>query len=654
MDNKTKKMLRPTYNKILLKKEKKYLREGVELKYIFEKKKLIGKNKLVVVLSAFSPKDSSVKATYNYNRHLKNLNTNKLFILDNYGPNERGCYYLGQNRDFIIEKSVYSLIEKTRKECNIKKKDVVIVGSSKGGWAALYYGIKYEYGHVIAGAPQTLLGNYLVYHNQYLRYIAGGTTVEDVEYLNNLLYGLKFSNKTKINIHVSRNDTHYINHVIPFANHLKNNNIDFILDIDGYNGHSKTGDYFGKYLKDNIFISGERWNSKIFDENKLDKLNYTILKDREERPVINEVIVTQDKNYITVTVKNEDLQNLEYAYYIINDKNKVIDKIMYSDNNNLEYKFNIPGRYTVRAFARNKYKNDLRTWVTSDFINIDEIGYKSSKNKTFNIENNIILDEHINNLDIIGRLAKFELKKKYSDSILGWIWTFVQPIILIAVYGFAFGTGVRGGAPVSVNGINVSFFLWYLSAIIPWFFIRDGLLQGSVSLYQKSSIITQIKFPLSIIPTYTLVSYLIIHMVMLLVTSVIYISYGFMPDMYYIQLIYYIFSTFMFLWGLSFITSSITIIIRDFNVLLNSIATGVFFLTPIMWTPSKLPSWALMIVKLNPIYYLITGYRNTFLYKVWFWENLNYALYFWGLVIVIFFIGFHIHKTLRPRFVDKM
>jgi teichoic acid transport system permease protein len=658
INNKVISYIKPVYTKKLLEKEKIFEYNGIRIKYIFDKKKILGKNKLIVVFSGFRPANSSIKASYNYTKYSKDINCHKLYILDDTGPGGRGCYYLGENREFTIEKAVCELIEEIRKEHGVSKENVTTCGSSKGGWAALYFGIKYKYGHVVSGAPQTLLGSYLNNHKQFLKHIAGGISSEDIEYLNRLLYELRLTNKTKLNIHVSKKDSHYINHIVPFINHLRNNNIDFVLDIDNYNGHSETGIHFGKYLTKNLLISKSEYKKKLFKEEELDKINKQILINRQDNIENKEVEVVQKENNVYLNVNAGYIQELDYAYYIMKDKD-VIEKIPYSDNNNFHYIFNIPGSYKIRIFIRNRY-NSIISILDTRIINIDEnlikTNYDKNKDKvkTNGLSNNIIIKEHIQNINTIIRLAKFQIKRQYSDSVLGSLWVFLKPTTLILMYGFVFGLGIRGGRPLDVNGETVPFFLWYLSAIIPWFFIRDAILQGSVSLYLKSNIITQIKFPLSIIPTYTMLSLFIIHLAMLTLTFLIYVVNGFLPDIYYLQLIYYMVATLVFLWGLSMLTSAITIVIRDFNVLLNSVITGLFLLTPIMWSADNLKGLSLLAIKINPIYYLVQGYRNTFLYKIWFWEYPRYTLYFWGLTLVIVCTGMYVHKVLRPIFVDRL
>ena len=152
-------MAQPDKVRYILLSEKRYEENGLELSYVLKPGTSL-KNILVVVFSGFIPKDSNIKYPFNYIRSLQDFEANLLFISDSYGP--RGCYYLGKEMSFDFEVLVTNLIEKVRADLNVLKKDVICTGSSKGGSAALYFGLKNGYGSVLAGAPQTRIASYIL------------------------------------------------------------------------------------------------------------------------------------------------------------------------------------------------------------------------------------------------------------------------------------------------------------------------------------------------------------------------------------------------------------------------------------------------------------------------------------------------------------
>lgn len=261
----------------------------------------------------------------------------------------------------------------------------------------------------------------------------------------------------------------------------------------------------------------------------------------------------------------------------------------------------------------------------------------------------LLFDEHYRNLYLIFRLSLYELKITYVSNRLGIIWLILNPAIQVTLYWVVFGLGIRGGAPI--NG--VPFFLWLLCGLIPWFYISAGIIQGSKAIYSRISIVSKMKFPLSIIPTYVILTQLYSHLIlMLLIIILLFVIHG-LNIFGVIGLIYYIITTTMFLTSISFITSTLSTIAKDFQIVIQSITRILFFLTPIMWILNEhTPDLLTNILTLNPFYYLIEGYRNCLL-----WSDLDgiiaiSSLFHWLIIVILFIIGSQIHFRYRKNFAD--
>lgn len=241
MINKIKSKLLKSY---IIIKEKELSNNECNIKYIpiFNKS-----DDLIIVFSGFSP----VGARYNYVKTLFKIKTNKLFILDNFGENNMGSYYLGKNNSFSEEKITIELIEKVKKESNSKR--LIFIGSSKGGYAALYFGLKLKVDTIICGAPQYLLGDYLQKTKKInlIRYITGGDSVENIDKLNKILPN-KINNvgayKPKIFIHYSDLEHTYSEHIKFLVDDLKNKHFDITCDVHHYENHSDVAKYFPSFL----------------------------------------------------------------------------------------------------------------------------------------------------------------------------------------------------------------------------------------------------------------------------------------------------------------------------------------------------------------------------------------------------------------------
>nr|WP_150959436.1 DUF6270 domain-containing protein [Aneurinibacillus sp. XH2] len=226
------------------------------IKYLFKESQSESKY-LLVVFSGF-PSIGNPPG-YNHVRTLEDIDCHKLFILDNHNHTHSSgaTYYLGINGDHSVEMSVVALITKIANENNILHNNIICVGSSKGGFASLYFGIKYGLGHVVSGGPQTRLGEYLAHQPSETKYIISfitGNFDAGKEYLNRLLFDLLGSVKRfpKLYIHVGHGDHHYKGHVIPFINKLEELGVSYELDVGDYEKHSQLGDFFPEFLKSRV------------------------------------------------------------------------------------------------------------------------------------------------------------------------------------------------------------------------------------------------------------------------------------------------------------------------------------------------------------------------------------------------------------------
>ncbi len=209
-------------------------------------------DKLLVVFSGFSSAGKS--AVYNYVSSFRELPCTKLFILDDFGPNPGGgSYYLGKQSDFFLERSVTQLIQEVATKLEISTQNIITAGSSKGGFAALLFAIKNNFQAAIAGAPQTKLGDYLSQpgHVQYLSYIMGNSNAHSRERLNQYLFDAANSSdgSTKVYLHVSSNDHHYHDHVLPLHDSLIKQGFETELEVADYEEHTMVGSYFAEFAK---------------------------------------------------------------------------------------------------------------------------------------------------------------------------------------------------------------------------------------------------------------------------------------------------------------------------------------------------------------------------------------------------------------------
>lgn len=262
-----------------------------------------------------------------------------------------------------------------------------------------------------------------------------------------------------------------------------------------------------------------------------------------------------------------------------------------------------------------------------------------------------IIKEHMSYKNQIFKMAKSDLIKTYRGAALGWAWAIIKPAVTIFVYWFAFEIGLRAGS--SVNGYP--FFLWLVASVIPWFYMSEMITGGTDCIRRYSYLVTKMKFPVSTIPTFTNISKFIIHCMLIYLVIILFRIFGYVPDIYLLQLPFYMLLTFIFfnIWGL--LSAPLAVISKDYSNLVKSFITAVFWLSGIMWDPATVKNAVLKkVLKVNPVTYLVTGFRNCFINKVWFWESPKTLICFILVTVVMGIAALWVYKKTRKEIPDVL
>lgn len=255
------------------------------------------------------------------------------------------------------------------------------------------------------------------------------------------------------------------------------------------------------------------------------------------------------------------------------------------------------------------------------------------------------------NRKLVLSLAKNDFKTKYAGSYLGIVWAFIQPIVTILVYWFVFSVRLKAGT-VS----DYPFVLYLVSGIVPWFFFQDALNGGTNALIEYNYLVKKVVFKISILPIVKIISALFVHVFFVAFALILCACYGYTPSLYTLQIIYYSVCTFLFVLGLVYATSAIVIFFRDLTQIISIFLQVGVWLTPIMWDINMLSShpWLIKLFKLNPMYYVVTGYRDSMLGHIGIWNHASWTIYFWVVTILLFGLGSVIFKRLKPHFADVL
>ncbi|RAV13795.1 ABC transporter permease [Paenibacillus contaminans] len=249
----------------------------------------------------------------------------------------------------------------------------------------------------------------------------------------------------------------------------------------------------------------------------------------------------------------------------------------------------------------------------------------------------------------ILNLAKKDFKTKYMGSYLGTFWAFLLPVVQILIFWFVFQVGFKS-MPVD----NFPFILWLSSAMIPWFFISDCIQNSTNSIVDNSYLVKKVVFRVGVLPLIKIYSAIFVHLFFIFFIFIMFLIYGYMPSIYNLQVLYYMFGIIVLVLGISWITSALVVFFKDTGQIVAMFLQIGFWLTPIFYSLNIVPEKFRVFLKLNPAFYLIEGYRDTFVYHKWFWEHPYLTIYFWTVSLLLMVIGIFVFKRLRPHFADVL
>lgn len=261
----------------------------------------------------------------------------------------------------------------------------------------------------------------------------------------------------------------------------------------------------------------------------------------------------------------------------------------------------------------------------------------------------LFLKDIIKSRKLLIGLAKNDFKSRYMGNYLGVLWAFVQPVTTIVIFWFVFQVGFKS-MPVD----DFPFILWLMAGMVPWFFFAESLQNAAQSILSNGFLVKKVVFRVSLLPIIQIISAFVVHLFFVFFLLFMFLYYNYAPTIYWLQILYYILYTVILVLGISWLTSSIVIFFKDLRQIIAMVIQFGFWLTPIFWSIKMLPIEYQGMIKYNPAYYIIEGYRDSLIHNVWFWEKPMWACYYWGIALLFFFVGAIVFKKLRPHFADVL
>jgi teichoic acid transport system permease protein len=252
---------------------------------------------------------------------------------------------------------------------------------------------------------------------------------------------------------------------------------------------------------------------------------------------------------------------------------------------------------------------------------------------------------------IVRSLALNDFRARYSGSYFGVAWGFVQPIVTILVYWFVFSVGLKASRPAG----EAPFILWMTAGIVPWFFFSEAVSAATNCMQEYGYLVKKVVFRYSVLPTVKVISALIVHAFFILLLAVMFALYGYYPTVYFVQIPYYVLCACVLSLAVSVITSTVNVFFKDTKQIVAIALQLGFWATPIVWDISIIDIPAVStVLRLNPVFYVVQGFRNVFVNHAWFFEQPLYTLYFWGVTLLLLWTGIRLFWRLKPHFSDVL
>lgn len=253
-----------------------------------------------------------------------------------------------------------------------------------------------------------------------------------------------------------------------------------------------------------------------------------------------------------------------------------------------------------------------------------------------------MLSDLFTNRTILAQLAVYDLRHDYLGTWFGFLWAFVHPLLSAAILYAVFSHGFKGG----------SYFLWLLTALFAWQYVSLCIRGGSMSIVQNSFLVRKLRFHVEFLPFVKVVSASMLHLAFVLLLYTASLASGIAPGLHNLQILYYWCAGTLFALSISLLAAGAMVFFRDLAGVVEVFLQLLFLGTPIFWQDSQLPERWLFWMRLNPLYYVVTGYRQSLLEPQFFWTDPYAALVFWLPVLLLLTAGLLIFRRLRPMFAD--
>ena len=246
--------------------------------------------------------------------------------------------------------------------------------------------------------------------------------------------------------------------------------------------------------------------------------------------------------------------------------------------------------------------------------------------------------------ELLKTSIKKDIRGKYKSSILGVIWSFLNPLLQLAVYAIVFPLIMKSNIP--------NYTVFVCCGLIPWTFFSTAISRTSFVMVENANIIKKVYFPREILPISIVTSEMVNFIISTIIILAFVMAYGIGFSWYIVFYPVILIIQYILLIGISLLVSSITVYFRDLQHFIGILLQLLFYATPIVYGLDIMPESFRWILKINPMSYIIDGYRSIFYYqKMPDFVGLGIVL---AISVILCIIGYLVFNKLQKRFAEEL
>jgi len=244
-----------------------------------------------------------------------------------------------------------------------------------------------------------------------------------------------------------------------------------------------------------------------------------------------------------------------------------------------------------------------------------------------------------------------DVKVRYKQTVLGFAWAIIQPVMTVIIQTVIFGTvaGFASRLPQELKDQHIPYSLFNYAGVLAWTLFATGVGSGGTSLMNQQNLLTKIYFPRLFVPTSVIAAAMVDTLVSLGMFFVLMACYRVVPPWTIVLIPALLLMTALAAMGMAYVMASLTVTYRDFRFLLPFMVSTWMAISPVGYPLDPRRQWIRWLLRLNPMYGIINAFRSALLKQHWDFPGLAIAI---SEVAAILFFGLYYFKKTERRFAD--